>query len=71
MVGPGKQDFWQKTPNIIRGNHCISGIQKLGMILEKQIVSKMEVIKKYVLNYYFRLERIRMIWMIPNIINSF
>ena len=33
MVGPGKQDFWQKV-NIIKENHCILRIKKLGIILE-------------------------------------
>ena len=46
MVGPKKQDFWQKI-NILKGNHCILRIhvapirQKLGMILENKVVQKL------------------------------
>ena len=50
MVGPKKQDFWQKI-NILKGKHCILRIQvapvrqKFGMILEN---SKIGVRKKKV-----------------------
>ena len=43
MVGPKKQDFWQKII-ILKGNRCILRIrgalfcQKLGMILENKVV---------------------------------
>ena len=53
MVGPKKQDFWQKI-NILKGNHCILRIrrapvrQKLGMILENNVVQKMKLEKKCV-----------------------
>ena len=51
MVGPKKQDFWPKI-NILKGNHCILTIwgapvrQKLGMILEKEVVQKLKLEKK-------------------------
>ena len=51
MVGPKKQDFWQKI-NILKGKHCILRIrgapvrQKLGMILENKVVQKLELEKK-------------------------
>ena len=47
MVGPKKQDFWQKI-NILKGKHCILRIrgapvrQKLGMILGNKVVPKLE-----------------------------
>ena len=50
MVGPKKQDFWQKI-NILKGNHCILRIrgapvcQKLGMILENKVVQKLKLEK--------------------------
>ena len=43
MVGPKKQDFWPKI-SILKGEHCILRIweapvrQKLGMILENEVV---------------------------------
>ena len=51
MVGPKKQDFWPKI-NILKGNHCILRIrgapirQKLGMILENEVVQKLTLEKK-------------------------
>ena len=51
MVGPKKQDFWPKN-NILKGNHCILRIQgapvcqKLGMILENNVVQKLKLEKK-------------------------
>ena len=45
MVGPKKQEFWPKI-NIFKGIHCIFRIQgapvrqKLGMILENEVVQK-------------------------------
>ena len=51
MVGPKKQDFWQKI-NILQGKHCILRIlgapvrQKLGMILENKVVQKLKLEKK-------------------------
>ena len=50
MVGPKKQDFWLKI-NILKGNHCILRIRgvpvcrKLGMILENEVVQKLELEK--------------------------
>jgi hypothetical protein len=50
MVGPKKQDFWQKI-NILKGNHFILRIrgvpvcQKLGMILENKLVQKLKLEK--------------------------
>jgi hypothetical protein len=50
MVGPKKQDFWPKI-NILKGNHCILRIwgapfpQKLGMILENEVVQKLKLEK--------------------------
>ena len=50
MVGPNKQDFWPKI-NILKGNHCILRIrgasvcQKLGMILENEVVQKLKLKK--------------------------
>ena len=50
MVGPKKQDFWPKI-NILKGYHCILGIQgapvckKLGMILENKVVQKLKLEK--------------------------
>ena len=47
MVGPKKQDFWPKV-NMLKGNHCILRIQgapvcqKLDMILENEVVQKLE-----------------------------
>ena len=55
MVGPKKQNFWQKI-NILKGNHCILRIQgapvrqKLGMILENKVVQKLK--KNGLLNWY-------------------
>ena len=46
-----KQDFWPKI-NILKGNHCIFRIrgapvcQKLGMILENEVVQKLKLEKK-------------------------
>ena len=43
MVGPKKQNFWPKI-SILKGEHCILRIweapvrQKLGMILENEVV---------------------------------
>ena len=51
MVGPKKQEFWQKI-NILKGNHCILRIrgapvrQKLGMILGNKVVQKLKLEKK-------------------------
>ena len=48
MVGPKHQDFWPKI-NILKGNHSILRIwggpvrQKLGMILENEMVQKLEI----------------------------
>ena len=47
MVGPKKQDLWRNI-NILKGNHCILRIreapvrQKLAMILENEVVQKLE-----------------------------
>ena len=55
MVEPRKQDFWPKI-NILIGNHCILRIrgapvcQKLGMILEIQVVQKLKLEK----NVYYK-----------------
>ena len=51
MVGPKKQDFWPKI-NILKGHHCILRLrrapvrQKLGMILENEVVQKLKLEKK-------------------------
>ena len=51
MVGPKKQDFWPKI-NILKGNHCILKMrgaplrQKLGMILENEVVQKLKFFTK-------------------------
>ena len=51
MVGTKKQDFWPKI-NILKGNHCILRIrgapvcQKLGMILENNVVQKQKLEKQ-------------------------
>ena len=48
MVGPKKQEFWQKI-NILKENHCILRIwgapvrQKLGMILGNKVVQKLKL----------------------------
>ena len=53
MVGPNKQYFWPKI-NILKGNQCILRAQgapfrqKLGMILENKVGSKIEVRKNVV-----------------------
>ena len=53
MVGPKKQDFWPKI-NILKGNYCILGIQgapvhqKLGMILENEVLQKLKLEKNVV-----------------------
>ena len=50
MVGPKKQDFWQKI-NILKANHCILRIhgapahQKLVIILENKVVQKLKLEK--------------------------
>ena len=50
MVGPKKQDFWPKI-KILKGNHCILRIrgapvrQKLGMMLENEVVQKLKLQK--------------------------
>jgi hypothetical protein len=55
MVGPRKQDFWQKI-NILKGSHCILRIrgapvcQKLGIILENKVVQKLKIEKKNTLD---------------------
>jgi hypothetical protein len=55
MVGPLKQDFWPKI-NILKGNHCILGIQgvpvgqKLGIILENKVVQQLKLEK----NVFFK-----------------
>ena len=47
-MGPKKQDFWPKI-NILKGNHCTLRIwgaplhQKLGMILENEVVQKLKL----------------------------
>jgi hypothetical protein len=52
MMGPKKQDFWQKI-NILKGNHCILRIQrapvrqKLGMITENQVVQRLKLEKNF------------------------
>ena len=52
MVGPKKQDFWPKI-NVLKGNHCILRIrgapvrQKLGMILEIEVLQKLKLEKKF------------------------
>ena len=51
MVGPEKQNFWPKN-NISKGNYCILRIrgaqvhQKLGMILENEVLQKLKLEKK-------------------------
>ena len=51
MVGPKMQDFWPKI-NIIKGDHCILRIggapvrQKMGMILENEVLQKLKLEKK-------------------------
>ena len=48
MVGPKKQEFWQKI-NILKENHCILKIwgapvrQKLGMLLENKVIQKLKL----------------------------
>ena len=55
MVGPEKQDFWPKI-NILKEDHCILRIQgapfrqKLGMILEREVVQKLKLEK----NVYYK-----------------
>ena len=50
MVGPKKQDFWQKI-NILKGNHYLLRIwgapvrQKLGIILKNKVVQKLKLEK--------------------------
>ena len=49
MVGPKKQDFWPKI-NMLKRNHCVlrKGApvrQKLGMILENEVVQKLKLEK--------------------------
>ena len=50
MVGPKKQGFWSKI-NILKGSHCILKVrgapvhQKLGMILENELVQKLKLEK--------------------------
>ena len=50
-MGPKKQDFWPNI-NILKGNYYILRIrggpvrQKLGMILEKKVVQKLNLEKK-------------------------
>ena len=52
MVGPKKQNFGPKI-NILKGNHCILRIQgapvrqKLGMILENEVLQKSKLEKKF------------------------
>ena len=51
MVGPKKQDFWQKI-NILKGNNFILRIrgvpvcQTLGVILGNKVVQKVKLEKK-------------------------
>ena len=51
MVGPKKQDFWSRI-NILKGKKCILRIQgapvrqKLGMILEDEVLQKLKLEKK-------------------------
>jgi hypothetical protein len=55
MVGPENQDFWPKI-NILKEDHCILRIQgapfrqKLGMILEREVVQKLKLEK----NVYYK-----------------
>ena len=55
MAGPKKQDFWPKI-NILKGNNFILRIrgapvcQKLGMILEYNVVQKLKLEKNGLLN---------------------
>ena len=50
MVGPKKPDFWRNI-NILKGNHYILRIrgapvrQKLGMILENEVIQKLKLEK--------------------------
>ena len=52
MMGPKKQDFWPKI-KMLKENHCILRIrgppvcQKLGMILENNVVQKLKLEKEW------------------------
>ena len=51
MVGPKKQDFWPRI-DMLKGSRCILRIrgapvyQKLGMILEYEVLQKLKLEKK-------------------------
>ena len=50
MVGPKNQDFWLKI-DMLKGKHCILKArgapvcQKLGMILENEVIQELELEK--------------------------
>ena len=54
MVSPKKQDFWPNM-NILKGNNCILRIQgapvrqKLGMILENEVLQKLKLERSFFL----------------------